>query len=511
MSIYAAIIVRQYAEGRICITSDRINGYLSTEGGTSALWRKVMEWTGQKRSFETINVAVINSSLIPYRNKLEELVPISFQELSLHDVTYNDISSFDLLYFVGLPSESSSDLERVLESYVKNGGGIYIEVPDRDGEIEILKNIESVVCSSINRPQFSNAYWTASGREHYIFVDPVNVGFLTTLDVAGFSTSWTPLMTNTTSSDNIQPEEPLTTIDKIGSEFGIGYTIAMQHGIVELETDMSTSSSSSIDSSSSSSSSSFEDDNPWSFCDNIVGQWKMNDNADNYIVWGSSSNFELMGKMERNTVPLKTSDYHVSGIINGALSFDGNQSYVTTSNTYSLNFTNTFVDLPFSVSFWIYPIAGSGHILYKQDCWEVYLDSSVLYFRLHDIAGTREFYMSSRNIQTDEWSNITLSYDGTFNGLSIYCNGILESQVKSESSYTTMKNTVSTFIIAAETYSGTNCFTGYIDNVIVLDRELSLIEVDALWNEGRGTEECSGIYTYPSSSSSSSESSSSSS
>ena len=64
MNIYAAIIVRQYAEGRICITSDRIGGYLSTDGGSLSLWRNLLEWTSQKTISETIRVGVINSNNI---------------------------------------------------------------------------------------------------------------------------------------------------------------------------------------------------------------------------------------------------------------------------------------------------------------------------------------------------------------------------------------------------------------------------------------------------------------
>lgn len=230
MSVCAAIIVRQYAEGRISITTDRIGGYLSIEGGSTDLWRKLLEWTGQKKPFETINIGVVNNSNIYYRKQLEKLIPVSFQEISLSSITYDSLNGFDLLYFIGLPSQCGDDLETVLEGYVENGGGLYIEVPDISGQIEILNKIDYVSCASINRPLLSNAYWTPAGTDHYIFVSPVNIGFLTTLDVFSFSSSWIPLMTSNPSSASA----PVTieTTGKMGSEFGVGYTIAMQNGVV---------------------------------------------------------------------------------------------------------------------------------------------------------------------------------------------------------------------------------------------------------------------------------------
>jgi len=501
MSTYAAIIVRQYAEGRICITSDRIGGYLSNDGGSISLWRNLMEWTGQRFSSETIRIGIINSSNIPYKANMEMLIPISFQEINPNTITYGDISAFDILYFIGLPSESSISLETAISNYVKNGGGVYIEVPDIVGEIEILKSIESVSCDSINRPLFSNAYWTENGKLHYSYIEPVNVGFLTTLDVSSFSSSWIPLMTNEISTlQEVNPEVTIITTDKTASEFGIGYTIAMKDGIVEIEPDMSTSSSSSLDSSSSSSSNELV---LWDFCDNIVAYWKMDENNNSPIVWDESHNFQNMGVLKNNNSDIATSSRHVEGIINGSLSFNGSSINIKTNPNTVLNFNGAPNDLPLTVSFWVYPKSYFGYIMSKNGVWEIYLSFASIYMTFFSPSGYRTYNISGLTIPLYEWTNVTFSYNGLFSGMSIYRNGVLINQISDQSGYTTMNNLNSEFYFAYKSPSGAY-FDGYIDNVFVLNKSINAIEAEVLWNNGKGTENCSGIYTYSSSSSSSS-------
>lgn len=508
MNIYTSIIVRQYAEGRICLTTDRIGSYLTNEGGSSALWRHLLEWVGQKYTHETITVGVINNCNVPYRSKLEQLIPISFEDIVLSDVIYKDLSDYDMLYFIGLPQTSSSNLETVLEEYVRGGGGLYIEVPDKDGVIDILKGIESINCESINRPQFGISYWTPTGKLHYSYTPSVYVGFLTSLRVSDFSSDWVPLMTNVPSDDATEPEVVIETLNSIGSEFGVGFTIAMQNGLVEIDLDMSTSSSSSIDSTSSSSTSSGQEDTAWDFCDNIIAYWKMDENVDSPVVWEQSKNLSHMGVLMSGSTPIYTSSRHVSGIVDGALSFNGTTHRIVTGSNFTLNFSGTTSDSPFTISFWIYPTNQTGQIFWKDQVWEVSLASSVLYMSMYSASGYRTYYMSGAAIELNKWSNITITSDGTLSGMSMYLNGALKNNTGLESTYDTMLGADTPMYIGA-LYS-TNHFSGYMGNVFILNKKVSVIEAEALWNLGRGNTECSGIYRYSSSSSSSSESSDSS-
>ena len=52
--------------------------------------------------------------------------------------------------------------------------------------------------------------------------------------------------------------------------------------------------------------------------------------------------------------------------------------------------------------------------------------------------------------------------------------------------------------------SDTSPYDGYIDNVMIFDRELANRDINFLWNRGNGTEECEGENWNTSTSSSSS-------
>ena len=67
-----------------------------------------------------------------------------------------------------------------------------------------------------------------------------------------------------------------------------------------------------------------------------------------------------------------------------------------------------------------------------------------------------------------------------------------------------MNDTDSPFYFSANVSTG--FFNGYIDNVLIIDKKINEIEAEVLWNQGRGTDQCSGIYRYTSSSTSSSSS-----
>jgi hypothetical protein len=114
------------------------------------------------------------------------------------------------------------------------------------------------MCHSADRLLFTNSYWTIDGGNHYIYYDPVEISFMSTLRQNDFSEEWTILMSNipnvvittTTGNENI-----LDFNLSSGSEFVISFISSMQNGIVEIEEDVSSSSSSESSSFSSSESS----------------------------------------------------------------------------------------------------------------------------------------------------------------------------------------------------------------------------------------------------------------
>lgn len=259
MTTYAAIAVREYGAGRICIHTDKIS---SAQTGHQAnpknFWRKMLEWTSGKSSEEVINVGLVISSDPASADKMHSLNPVNVKKITVDDIALNKLSKYNVLYLSGLPSEISSQAKQNIKTFVEAGGGIVIESPDRGGEnINVIEEIESVYCYSSERPLDTLAYWTETGSTHYMYHENVDIAFMTTLREEDFSSYWSILMNSvdSTVTTTTVTSEVVYKYDKTSSlEFAIGFISTMQNGIVHLEIgEESSSSSSSSDSSSSSS------------------------------------------------------------------------------------------------------------------------------------------------------------------------------------------------------------------------------------------------------------------
>lgn len=238
--VYVSLAVREYAEGRICITTDRVSGYLTSHGQDGKnLWRNVLEWTGQRFSSEIVNIGVIQTAPVVDLSYLNLFDYVTYTEITLADIT-TDISMYDMIYFVGLPKTSSvtTPMQDALEVYVREGGGILIEAPlNPEENINVLASIEYIYCSSIQPPTYDLSFWTESGLSHYVFDKDAKVGFYATLENNNFSSEWTLLMTNIDNHVyNIENNDIYyPTVSNSSSEFGAGYTMAFKNGIVVLE------------------------------------------------------------------------------------------------------------------------------------------------------------------------------------------------------------------------------------------------------------------------------------
>lgn len=235
MSVYVSLACREYVEGRICLTSDKLSGFITNHGFCSRkLWRNVLEWTGQKFPEEIINVGVVVSTPIPTLDYLATFGMISYRVLTIEDLS-GDLSGIDILYFIGLPV---SDISDVMEEYVRYGGGILIECPDKVGTINVLEDIETINITSIERPSYEISYWTEDGVDHPIYSNDAIVYFYSTLELNSFS-NWTILMSsvkneslisNVTGGGNVY----VPTTSSATSEFGISYENYYKNGIVYL-------------------------------------------------------------------------------------------------------------------------------------------------------------------------------------------------------------------------------------------------------------------------------------
>lgn len=514
MTTYVSLAIKEYAEGRVCIVTDRISGYLTNHGQSSpAFWRNVIEWTGRRFPSESISIGIIETFKVPSTN-LDFISPVSYKNIDLQYLANNDFGEFNLLYFIGLPSLVSDEVAEKIEEYVKVGGGVLIEVPDRGGEyINILKYIDNIYCISPERPSYDYASWTVNGRQSYVYDPHAKIGLYSSLSLASFPSSWEIIMTDAPVLQEYIPTKEIVADGKCESLVGISYASSFTKGIVIMEEGLnSSSSSSSADSSSSSSSSSFEDPDYWNVCNNIIAQWKMNDNINTPIVCNSQGNFALTGLFKRNNVNRNTNLQHVSGITDGALEFNGIDDNIYVASGQDLNFRNATTDKPCSMSMWVYikdnySSYDDSYLLEKKNVWyfEIKNGGLVVYFY-----GVSTGYISATTenniLPKNRWTNLMFTFDGGID-LKIYVDGSDVTFDVAKILYTAKKNSITPFYIGSNSSSG--FFEGYIDNIIMVDKKLSNIEVEGLYNIGRGTEECEGTVIYTSSSSSISSSSSS--
>ncbi|MFA7219274.1 MAG: LamG-like jellyroll fold domain-containing protein [Synergistaceae bacterium] len=520
MSNYASLAVRQYGEGRICIITDRVSGHKTYHGASPvSFWRNLLEWTGQRFDNEDINIALIDNASYMPMSALSGLHQIRITKLSFQDIAIRDLSIFDVIYISGLPELVSNDVHEKIEPYVANGGGLFIESPDRGGEnINVLTSIDDIYCQSVDKPLQENSYWTVNGKSHYTYYSGAFIEFLSAIELTSFSSDWTVLMSSIPTTTVAEGSTAtIITDSRIGSEFGLSYIASMQKGIALVnEETLVSSSSSSLDSSSSSSSSSFEDPDYWDFCDDIVAYWKMNDNINSPIIWDESGDFRQIGRLYSGTGTISTSTKSRTGIINRAINFDGVNDYVVTYDNTSLNFINSGVDTPCTISFWIYPEdadLGGSYILYKDETWGVYIQDSRIIFEAYDGTAIRYASTITKPVRSLEWNHIVITYDGTVSGFAFYYNGKSVQKTSFDiGSYVGMDNKYSTMYMA--TRKEQYYYGGTIDNILILNRNINSIEVEGLFNRGKATEDCEGVCLYTSSSSSysslSSESSSSS-
>jgi hypothetical protein len=529
---YVSIAVREYGQGRICLHTDRLGAVFTGHGkNPKVFWRELIGWTAAKTNRELMRVGLVINTQVHVARRINSLNPVQVDNLSYADFATTDLSAYDVLYIVGLTESLSSDVSQQIADFVEAGGGLVIEYPNVAGEINVLSAIESLECYSEERALQTLAYWTVDGSNHPIYFEDADITFMSTMREEDFSDDWTFLMTDVevsvTTTTTLLPgqESAFDLTGSSGSEFGVSYISSMQYGIVQLEEEPTSSESSSSESTSSSSSfeysSSSSENVPWDICGNRVAEWRMNDDLATPLVLEQTNNILLEGTLHRNTSRINTSIVSVPGVINRA--FDLTRASVdhfrTFSNTY-LSFSDGVQDEPFSFSLWVYTTDTGTQYMFDNAAWEVRLRPTggihKILFRIKGSSGQRGRQTSATVVQLNQWYHIICTYDGrggssAQNGIKIYVDGVEKASVPSNiSSYTTMLSSSQVAYIGCRN-NRTNSVDGMMDQFVVFDKELNQRDIERLYNLGRGTEECEGLYWNTSSSSESSESSSSSS
>lgn len=502
---YAALITREYGEGRVCVYTDRIGGYRTGHSDNLLeFWRKLLEWVAKKNYTETIKIGVIESLATGYEKRLSQVENVTFESISLQDLVRKNIMEFDLLYFVSLPDDISNGARNKIAHYVEDGYGLFIESPNRGGEyINVLTYIDNVYCESMQKPLYRKAYWTQTGITKYFYNPDAVFYFMTSIAEEDVPTTWEISISDVlVDFETNQTEEILTaeiaTAGSVESEINFSYITTMQKGLVEIDEIVSTESSESSTSSITSSSTSTYEPFSWDICDELLAHWKMNENYLTSFVWDSTGNYSNLGTLYNGSTAIATTSKHVTGKINGALSLNGTSNYIKVNKNTLFNFTNTFYDTQFSLSLWIKPndTLNLQDILEKSYVWNLQLFNEQLWLTFYNGFDYRQFITGSA-VTDNSWRHLVFAFDGT--DLTIYNNCTSISFTDTSVGYTTMANDNDYFFIGKD-ISDTFFYNGAIDSVMIVDRCLTELEVQSLWNMGNGTENCHGIFGFTSSS-----------
>lgn len=226
-----------------------------------------------------------------------------------------------------------------------------------------------------------------------------------------------------------------------------------------------------------------------------IAQWRLNDNAASATVIDSVDGHNGTYKDGSGDIYTSTSD--VTGVINGALDFDGDE-YVEIADSNDFSFGDGTDDSPFSISVWVYmDSAASFRIISKYTTgnfeWELLFVNSKLYFSFYK-KGDAAIYQSryyNTALSAGQWYHIVATYDGSggvtaHDGIKIYIDEVRKDDTDDNAgTYVAMDDGTAPVWIGRFT---TTYADGKIDNVMIFNRALSVDEVKRLYNSGHGTE-----------------------
>jgi len=199
----------------------------------------------------------------------------------------------------------------------------------------------------------------------------------------------------------------------------------------------------------------------------------MNDNAQSTTVKDSTV-YGNGGTAQRNTA-----DMHTTGVIDGALRFDGSTNYVDLSG---LGCTLEVENI--SVSVWARSDSVAGPINWilgnaKQS--RIGFGPGKMYFWIQEEGLGSINLISGGSVSAGNWYHIVGTYDGTYQKLCV--NSLL---VASEApGLGDLDNGHDSFAIGQACASGGGYFNGDVDDVRIFSRALSASKVLALYDEGR--------------------------
>lgn len=233
-----------------------------------------------------------------------------------------------------------------------------------------------------------------------------------------------------------------------------------------------------------------------------VAQWFLNDNAASTAVDDAVASVPHDGVMQSvNTSTISSTDRN--GNANGSLDFGGVDYAVVPTNA-ALSFNTAGTDDPFSISAWIFvsETAVGQTIICKTPNsnvsgeWLFYLTGAEqLGFRLIDDTANVNIYKTTDNALSEGWHFAVATYGGaeTAADITLYVDNVTVATTAVENAaYLGMDPGAEDVAIGARN-DGNTKFQDKLDNITIFDKELSVAEINVLWNQGLGTETTTGI------------------
>jgi len=220
--------------------------------------------------------------------------------------------------------------------------------------------------------------------------------------------------------------------------------------------------------------------------DSIYAQWHMNEAAGTDVDDASSNN------RDGTTQNMEDADWGVAKLNNGLRFNEGGtkNEYIDFGSIASFERTDSF-----SFEFWL-KILGPSDSTIIRTIWKyattgylMYIQNKHIYLFLDGSDGGRIIVHGDANVQDSNWHHIVITYNGSSSasGVNIYVDGSLDSMSTDADALASSILTGTTLKMCDET---ANYFlNGYLDEVIIYEKELSLSEVQARYNSGSGTEE----------------------
>ena len=248
---------------------------------------------------------------------------------------------------------------------------------------------------------------------------------------------------------------------------------------------------------------------------NTVAQYKLNETTGSVVADYSGNGFNgtLYGRLFDNPPEVadvsNVSKVYSDTIIGKENCFDlyveenteGRQNYfVEIPDNDAFSFVDNKGDTAFSISLWvhldnwlntIHSIASkiSDTLGYE---WWLWASRGKVYFRLHSKLNVsyKEVVTADAVLETGQWANITVSYDGnkdSMDGMAIYINGVkvAVNQFESSTGYDGMVKTDAPVQLGK---GSTFDLFGKLENVCIFNKVINQEEIDFLVNNGDITE-----------------------